>query len=518
MGSPNDPETNVTAASPSPVGPPDTDITAASPPPVGPLEIEHAPDVTAALTLPKPGFWQYLRSHPTGFWFIFWGELAERCAYYGVRALFVVYMVDVLFADSIPNKEARDDWAQLVAYIFKAACYFMPLIGGLIADRYLGKYWTIVGFAVPYVFGPVLLGIPIPWVYYLGLGILTIGTGVIKPNISTLMGMTYDQKRPGQEQLRSDAFFMFYFAINLGSTFSYAVLPEISKHFGYPVAFAIPSVLMAVALGFFALGKKHYAVEVIQRRQASPEEKAERGRVLARIFGVFAMIVLWWAAYDQNDVTWTLFIKDMVDLHFLGMDFLPNQPHSLNPILILILVPVINLLFKWVDPSGRTFPATRKIMIGFLIMALTAGVMSLAGFLATSTGAKVSMWWIVLAFFLLTTSEVLVSTVGLELAFTAAPNTMKSFVTACFLLTVFFGNLVDIPLTKLYAPLGPGPFFAIMAVTMVALAGGIIPIGRKFNRGTPVAADNGAPPDERITARKPSYGEPPDERITRQPD
>jgi POT family proton-dependent oligopeptide transporter len=432
--------------------------------------------------------------------------------------LFVLYMVDVLFVDSITNKDERDAWSQLVAYVFKAACYFTPLIGGLIADRYLGKYWTIVGFAVPYVFGPILLGIPIHWVYYLGLGILCIGTGVIKPNISTLMGMTYDQKRPGQTQLRSDAFFMFYFAINLGSTFSYAVLPEISKHFGYAVAFAIPSVLMAVALTFFAAGKPYYAVEVIERRQTTPEERAERWRVLTRIFGVFAMMVLWWSAYDQNDVTWVLFIKDYVDLNFLGREWQPNQPHALNPILILVLVPAFIGLFKWIDPTGRKFPATRKIMFGFLIMALTYAVLALAVFLATSTGAKVSMWWIILAFVLLTTSEVLVSTVGLELAFTAAPNTMKSFVTACFLFTVFLGNLVDIPLIQLYGPLGPGPFFVVVAGVMVALAAGIIPVGRKFNRDSIAAEEqarlaaaahapatslaDGADQDERITAKE----------------
>src|SRR5262249_12133598 len=106
----------------------------------------------------------YFKRHPVGFWFIFWGELAERCAYYGVRALFVLYMVDVLFKDSIPDKDARGEFAQNIAYTFKAACYYLPLVGGIIADRYIGKYWTIVGFAVPYVFGPILLGIPIPWV------------------------------------------------------------------------------------------------------------------------------------------------------------------------------------------------------------------------------------------------------------------------------------------------------------------------------------------------------------------
>src|SRR5262249_33026485 len=132
---------------------------------------------------------------------------------------------------------------------------------------------------------------------------------------------------------------------------------------------------------------------------------------------------------------------------------------------------------------------------------------------ATSSSAKVSMWWIVLAFVLLTASEVLVSTVGLELAFTAAPNTMKSFVTACFLVTVFFGNLVNIPITQFYGDLGPGPFFAIMGAVMVALAVGIIPVGRKFNRSAAAAAlapatalPDGQAPDERIMRN--------DERIT----
>jgi proton-dependent oligopeptide transporter, POT family len=434
-------------------------------------------------TPPRPGLFASFKRHPVGFWFIFWGELAERCAYYGVRALFVVYMTDVLFFDWIPVKEDRDSFAQMIAYAFKAGCYFMPLIGGIIADRYLGKYWTIVSFAVPYVFGPILLGIPIHWVYYLGLGILCIGSGVIKPNLSTLMGMTYDQQRPGETSLRTDAFFMYYFAINVGSTFSYTVLPEVSQHFGYGVAFAVPSVLMAAALLLFALGKRHYAVEVIERRVATPEEKSQRRQVLGRIFGVFALITLWWAAYDQNDVTWTIFIKNQMDLHVTAdWEILPNQPHSLNPILILVLVPAVNLFFKLIDPTGKNFPATRKILLGFVVMAVTLGVMSLAGFLADSSGEKVTVWWVFLAFFLLTTSEVLVSTVGLELAFAVAPNNMKSFVTACFLFTVFVGNFLDVPTGWLYGLLGPGLFFAFMAGVMIGAGLVFVGIGRKFNQ------------------------------------
>src|SRR5947209_1431880 len=154
---------------------------------------------------PPRGLVGYFGRHPKGFWFIFWGELAERSSYYGMRALLVIYMTSVL--------RFKEDYALSVYFIFKATCYLMPLVGGFIADRFLGKYWTIVGFAVPYVIGQVLLAVPDPVWLYVGMAILACGTGVIKPNISTLMGMTYDQQRPGDEQLRTNAFFMFYFAI-----------------------------------------------------------------------------------------------------------------------------------------------------------------------------------------------------------------------------------------------------------------------------------------------------------------
>src|SRR5437764_4674033 len=130
------------------------------------------------------GLLGYFSRHPKGFWFIFWGEFAERCSYYGMRALLVIYMTSIL--------KFEKDYALSVYFIFKATCYLMPLVGGFIADRYLGKYWTIVGFAVPYVIGQVLLAVPDPVWLYVGMAILACGTGVIKPNISTLMGLTYD--------------------------------------------------------------------------------------------------------------------------------------------------------------------------------------------------------------------------------------------------------------------------------------------------------------------------------------
>ena len=161
-------------------------------------------------------------------------------------------------------------------HLYVAACYFTPLLGGLLADRFLNKYWTIVAFAVPYVLGQFLVGLSDQYLMFGALGLLAFGSGVIKPNISTLMGLTFDQQRPGQAGLRNFAFTMFYVAINIGSAVSTLVCPELRDHYGkvdpstgipadpqagYFAAFLFPAVLMACALVFFALGKPFYARE-----------------------------------------------------------------------------------------------------------------------------------------------------------------------------------------------------------------------------------------------------------------
>src|SRR5947209_2061733 len=124
--------------------------------------------------------------HPRGFWFIFWGEFAERCSYYGMRVLLPLYLTDVFdFPANSP-----------VYYRFKMAVYFLPLLGGYLADRFIGKYWAIVGFSVPYVLGHFILGIENLTALFVALTLLALGSGVTKPNISTLLGLTYDQQRP----------------------------------------------------------------------------------------------------------------------------------------------------------------------------------------------------------------------------------------------------------------------------------------------------------------------------------
>lgn len=142
-----------------------------------------------------------LQSHPTGFWFFFWGEFAERSSYYGMRAILSLYMTEKLGID--------EGNAGTFMSLFIAGCYFLPLLGGYIADNFFGKYWTIVGFSLPYIAGQFIVGIENKYAVVGALALLAMGSGVIKPNISTLMGMTYDQHAPGRnssEVMRSAGF------------------------------------------------------------------------------------------------------------------------------------------------------------------------------------------------------------------------------------------------------------------------------------------------------------------------
>lgn len=426
----------------------------------------------------------YLKRHPVGFWFIFWGELAERCAFYGIRTLLFVYLTAVMgFADA---------YATQISYTFKACAYLSPLLGAFLADRFFGKYWIIVGFSFPYIAGMLLMGVGTEYAVYGALALLALGSGAIKPNISTLMGLTYDERRPGDAKIRGDAFYMFYFAINLGAVFSSWLLPLVAKkdgmfpgYDGYFVGFMITAGLMTLALGLFASGKRHYAKEVIRGREPlTPEQRAEQWTVLGRIGGLFLLVAFWWFAYEMKDNIWIAFARDRIELRLpLYGDIQPNQLLGLNPFLILILVPTLNLFWKWVDPNGTRFPSPTKMLLGFLLMAATYVLMSSAGFLAGSE-SRVSIFWMVAAFFVMTVSEVMVSVIGLELAFRAAPPRMKSLVTACWLLSVFAGNLIGIGVAKLelYQNFGAGPFFAGLAVLMLVTAGVFSIVGKRFQR------------------------------------
>jgi POT family proton-dependent oligopeptide transporter len=413
--------------------------------------------------------------HPRGFWFVFWGELAERASFYGMKALLVLYMIDKL---GYSNANSAT-----VASLFTAACYILPIAGGYVADHWLGKFRTIIYFAIPYIMGHIILGTLTTEVgLYIALALLAGGSGSIKPNISTLMGLMY--QREGKSHLLSQAFSWFYMAINIGAASTTTSLPFIRDRFGYSAAFMAPTVLMAVSLVIFYLGKKHYPqedVRTVSRVVKTAEQRREERATLLRLSGLFALVVFFWSVFDQSYSTWTLFAREHMVLDTIFGRIPPDAIQGLNPILIVAFSPLFAWLWSRTDRNETTrLSSPKKMLLGFFMVILCMGTMTVAGFYAAT--AKVSILWEAGAYVLMTMAELCISVIGLQLAFEEAPAHMKSLITGIWLCTIFLGNILASLLVRLYEPMTPGGYFGLMTIMISIVTVLFYYVGRRFER------------------------------------
>jgi POT family proton-dependent oligopeptide transporter len=422
-----------------------------------------------------------LRQHPVGFWFVFFGELAERASYYGMRTLLALYMIDILgFSEATGTTVMKG---------FMAACYVTPFVGGWVAERYLGRYKTILYYSLPYILGHIILGgLQNTTGLFIALTLLAFGSGAIKPNTSVLLGQIYDAE--GKDALLNEGFSLYYAAVNIGAASTSFTLPMVVAARGgdYSLALTLPAALMVVAFAAFAFGKRWYPAENVRALARVPktvEQRQAERKTLLRIAGVFGAIAIFWLIYDQNADTWIYFAQSHTDLQIFGLHMGANQMQALNPIFIVALTPVFNFIWnrakKW--RGGREVPDTRKMLAGYAIVVSTSFVMAYAAWLSRT--ATVSLWWVVVATFIITLAELCISPVGLEFAYRQALPGTKSIVTAAFWMMVFVGDSLGLLIAPFYEKqLTPAPYFALLAAIMTMTAIAFVPISKKFERGT----------------------------------
>jgi POT family proton-dependent oligopeptide transporter len=239
---------------------------------------------------------------PAGRWprqikYIVGNEACERFSFYGMKGILALYITGVLL-------RSDDDATNLIA-LFGAANYFMPLLGAWVSDRYWGRYHTILWISLSYCVGHAVLATSdfIPTIsgktlaLYVGLSLIAFGAGGIKPCVSAFMG---DQFKPEQRHLLQKAYAAFYWSINLGSFFSFLVIPFIHKHWGYSWAFGVPGIFMAIATFVFWRGTNHYIRVPPSRETKNPGLVAvfveayarQRGSTLAPLLNVVTAIGL----------------------------------------------------------------------------------------------------------------------------------------------------------------------------------------------------------------------------------
>jgi proton-dependent oligopeptide transporter, POT family len=375
---------------------------------------------------------------PGGVPYIVGNEAAERFSYYGMKAILMVFRTQHLRDASGAVAPLSDDDAKKVYHLFAAGAYFFPILGALVADTLFGKYRTIMALSVVYCLGHFALALDETQVgLYLGLGLIALGAGGIKPCVSAHVG---DQFGERNQHLLERVFAWFYFSINAGAFISTLLTPVLLERSGPAVAFGIPGVLMVLATAMFFVGRHRFA-HIPPGGTATLRELASRqgAAIVSRLFALILFIAMFWALYDQNGSAWVLQAERM-DRELFGITLLASQIQAVNPILVMLLIP----LFSYVVYPGIarvwTLTPLRKIGVGFLLTALTF-VISAVIEMRLDAGDRVSIGWQVFAFIVLTTAEVMVYGTGLEFFYAQAPNKLKSIVMGLFLLSVSLGNL-----------------------------------------------------------------------------
>lgn len=320
---------------------------------------------------------------PPGIPYIVGNEAAERFSFYGMKTILVVFMTQFLHStagtpDFMTDSESRE-WMHL----FVASAYFFPIIGGVVADAFLGKYLTILLLSLVYCLGHLclaLMDLPQPllaatlsprgWLLA-GLALVAIGSGGIKPCVSAHVG---DQFGQSNRHLLERVFGWFYFAINFGSFFSTLLTPWLLRNYGAGWAFGVPGILMALATLVFWLGR-HRFIHVPPRgpRYFAETFGPEGLAAIFKLVPLYLLVAVFWSLYDQSGGAWVQQAQQM-DRRFLGVEWLESQIQAVNPLLVLGFIPLFSLVVYPAVARCIRLTALRKILAGFLLTILAFAI------------------------------------------------------------------------------------------------------------------------------------------------
>jgi POT family proton-dependent oligopeptide transporter len=374
---------------------------------------------------------------PRGIPYIVGNEAAERFSYYGMRAILVVFMTRHLTNAAGQSAPMGESEARYFYHLFAGSVYFFPLLGAWIADRWLGKYRTIMALSVIYCLGHLVLALDDTRVgLAAGLALVAVGSGGIKPCVSAHVG---DQFGAMNRHLLTRVFGWFYVAINVGAFISSLLTPWLLERFGSAAAFGVPGILMLWATIVFWMGRRVF-VHVPPARGRMWVDLGDRETVarLIRLVPFYLFIALFWALYDQTGSAWVQQAERM-SRRFLGFDWYAAQIQALNPAIVLALVPLFSM---YLYPTlGRYVEVTaiRKIFVGLLLASVSFVIPAWVE-VQIAAGASPNIAWQLAAYLLLTSAEVLVSVTALEFSYTQAPQALKSLVMSFYLLSVSLGN------------------------------------------------------------------------------
>ncbi|GAB2581471.1 peptide MFS transporter [Kribbella endophytica] len=455
--------------------------------------------------------------HPRGLMTLFTTELWERFSYYGMRAILLLYLTDQAHGLGLGQS-----LGEAVVSIYGASVYLLSVLGGWFADRVFGARRTVLYGGAVIVSGHLCLAIPVEGLAYLGIALVALGTGLLKPNVSTMVGTLYSD---GDER-RDSAFSIFYMGINIGSFSAPFVVGFLRREFGFHVAFAAAAVGMTLALVAYVLGRRTlhgrgdappnpltaedrptmlkisgaviallvvvfavsawisggigpkpvvdaisylcflapiaYFTMLLRSPLVTPTEKQQ----VRAYIPLFVAAMLFFMLFEQAATTLTTFAADRTSLELVGISISPEFFQSVNPFSIIVLAPVFAAV--WIKLGDRGPGIGQKFATGLLLAGISFAIMAIAS--AVTGDGLASPLWLVLVYVVQTLGELFLSPVGLAATTVLAPKAFLSQMMALWFLAPAAGQAITAQLVQATEGASDTSYFGGLAVVTIVFA------------------------------------------------
>ncbi|MDG5490184.1 peptide MFS transporter [Psychroserpens sp. SPM9] len=444
-------------------------------------------------TTAKPIHQKELFGHPVGLYVLFFTEMWERFSYYGMRAILVLYLVAATQEDNAGLGWTNGEALALYGW-YTMLVYVASIPGGWIADKFLGQKKSVLYGGILLVAGHSILAIEQMWAFYTGLGLIIAGVGMLKPNISTMVGGLYKQG----DIRRDKGFTIFYIGINVGAFLSSLIVGYVGEVHGWHYGFGLAGIGMALGLIQYLVGQKYLThVGNFTGNSDNEEEKAAMKRPLTKVekdrvivlFISFLLVIVFWGAFEQAGGLMNIYAMDNTDRMLLGWEVPASWFQSLNAMFIIFLGTTVAAYWARRKLKGKIATSLFKMIIGLIIMGTGFFFMSAASSQFESSGSS-AMYWLVLAYLFHTIGELCISPVALSYITKLAPLKYASLMMGVYFAMTGFGNKLAGLLGEASEKLGEFTIFTGIAGFCVLFGLLVLVFRKKLETLTHGAEDN----------------------------
>jgi POT family proton-dependent oligopeptide transporter len=396
---------------------------------------------------------------PRGLTILFLTNMWETFSYYGMRALLVYYMTKQLLISQ--------EHSSLIYGTYTSFAYFTPIVGGAIADRYLGKKRAVIIGALTMATGHFMMAFePL---FYFALATIALGNGLFLPSLPSQINDLYGPDDPR----RGWAYNVYYVGVNVGGFLAPLVCGTLGETYGWHYGFAAAGVGMLTGLVIYLAGQRYLPAPstpaTILPSEALEQRSGSRRDTFMLLLAVGLAVTVFRGAYEQVGNTVALWIEG-VNRHVGNREIPMTWFQSLNPLLVIVLTPILLARWKRKAAAGREQSPLQRMATGALIVAGSYALLAVASAL-TPTGA--SWWWVIGYFFVLTLGELYILPTGLGLFARLAPPKLGATTVAAWYLAIFTGSMTAGFIGSWYSSLKPPFFFAALTI-VAAIAAGIL--------------------------------------------